>query len=400
MRDAKRRNSLRFMTGRWIPRVDARLFDALLAAIAVAVGQADVWLGLDDGGEGRAIHAHQPVSAALSFIAMSMIVVRRRAPLAGLVAMVLAGIAQVVLLEPVAFFFGQFIPIVLMTYSVAAYPADPRVARAGLAVALAGVGTITLSIPELRGWDELLFDGAVLVVAWTVGNIAGARARRAEALASRAERLEREREHVVADERARLARELHDIVAHSVSVIAVQAEAGEALLDEPERAAEAFRSIQATSRQALGELRRLLGLLREVDDPPALAPQPGLTDVETLVNQMRGAGLDIDYVVQGEPARIDPGVDLAAYRVIQEALTNALKHAAPAHARVRVRFLAHALELEVADDGSGVNGNGNGNGQGLVGVRERVALYGGEVFAGRLPEGGFAVRARLPLESV
>jgi signal transduction histidine kinase len=307
MRDAKRRNSLRFMTGRWIPRVDARLFDALLAAIAVAVGQADVWLGLDDGGEGRAIHAHQPVSAAVSFIAMSMIVVRRRAPLAGLVAMVLAGIAQVVLLEPVAFFFGQFIPIVLMTYSVAAYPADPRVARAGLAVALAGVGTITLSIPELRGWDELLFDGAVLVVAWTVGNIAGARARRAEALASRAERLEREREHVVADERARLARELHDIVAHSVSVIAVQAEAGEALLDEPERAAEAFRSIQATSRQALGELRRLLGLLREVDDPPALAPQPGLTDVETLVNQMRGAGLDIDYVVQGEPARIDPG---------------------------------------------------------------------------------------------
>jgi signal transduction histidine kinase len=388
------------MTGRWIPRVDPRLFDAVLATVAVAIGQADVWLGLDDGAEGRTIVAHQPFSAALSFIAMSMLLLRRRAPLAGLAAMILAALAQVVLLEPVAFFFGQFIPILLMTYAVAAYPADPRVARAGLAVALVGVGTVMLSIPELRGWDELFFDGAGLVTAWTVGNIAGTRGRRAEALASRAERLEREREHVVADERARLARELHDIVAHSVSVIAVQAEAGEALLDEPERAAEAFRSIQATSRQALAELRRLLGLLREVDDPPTLAPQPGLTDVEALVDQMRGAGLDIDYAVQGKPAKVDPGVDLAAYRVIQEALTNALKHAGPARARVRVRFLAHDLELEVADDGIGVNGNGHGNGQGLVGVRERVALYGGDVFTGTLPEGGFAVRARLPLGSL
>jgi signal transduction histidine kinase len=180
-------------------------------------------------------------------------------------------------------------------------------------------------------------------------------------------------------------------------VIAVQAEAGEALLDEPERAAAAFRSIQSTSRQALGELRRLLGLLREVDGLPTLAPQPGLSQIEELVEQVRAAGLDIDLAVDGGPREVDAGVDLSAYRVVQEALTNALKHAGTARARVRVTYLPDAIQLEVSDDGRGATTVAAGHG--LVGMRERVALYGGEIFAGTLAEGGFTVRARLPLTS-
>ena len=330
---------------------------------------------------------------------MSMLLLRRRAPLVVLAVMLAAGAIQVHAIQPVALFFGEFVPIVFMTYATAAFADRLRAAAIGLALSAGGMAAIVMSVPSLRSWNEALFDNVVLVTAWSVGYLVGSRGRRAHELATRAGRLEQERERAIADERARLARELHDIVAHSVSVIAVQAEAGEALLDEPERAAEAFRSIQGTSRQALVELRRLLGLLRDVDRPPALTPQPGLPEIEALVEQVRGAGLDVRLTVEGEPRRLDAGADLSAYRILQEALTNTLKHAGPVRADVRVRYLADAVELEVADEGrTDGHASGNGSGHGLVGLRERVALYGGELAAGRRPEGGFAVRARLPLE--
>jgi signal transduction histidine kinase len=335
----------------------------------------------------------------LSFAGLSMLALRRRAPLPGIVVMASALAAQVLLVEPVAFFFGGYVPLALMTYAVGAHAPKTSAAVAGLAAALCGLAVVTSAVPALHALGDRLFDGVILVTVWTVGYIVGARGRRADELGRRADQLEREREHVIGNERARLARELHDIVAHSVSVIAVQAQAGEALMDEPERAAAAFRSIQTTSHQALVELRRLLGLLRDVQGPADRAPQPGLSQVEELVEQMRAAGLTIDLSVHGSPRRVDPGVDLSAYRVIQEALTNALRHAGPARARVEIRYLPYAVEVEVVDDGRGAAAAAAAaQGHGLVGMRERVTLYGGEVSAGSSPGGGFAVRARLPLE--
>jgi signal transduction histidine kinase len=201
----------------------------------------------------------------------------------------------------------------------------------------------------------------------------------------------------VAEERGRIARELHDVVAHSVSVMVVQAQAGPRLLGEPEQARGAFRSIEASGREALVELRRLLGILRTGDEHLAIGPQPGLGSLQSLVEQMREAGLPVELRVEGEPLQLPPGVDLSAYRIVQEALTNTLKHAGQAEAEVVVRYGASELELEVVDNGSGGAASVNGPGHGLIGMRERVALYGGELVTGTRNSGGYAVRARLPL---
>ncbi len=177
----------------------------------------------------------------------------------------------------------------------------------------------------------------------------------------------------------------------------VQAQAGEALVeDEPARAREAFVAITSSGRQALGELRRMLGLLRAAEGGPELGPQPGLTQLRALVEQMRDVGLPIELTIEGEPRPLPTGVDLSAYRIVQEALTNALKHARPASAHVTVRYGANDVELEVLDDGRGST-NGGPHGHGITGMRERVRLYGGTLETGRRAEGGFSVRARLPL---
>jgi len=204
---------------------------------------------------------------------------------------------------------------------------------------------------------------------------------------------------VVAEERQRIARELHDVVAHAISVIVVQARGGRRLLDtEPAEARGAFDTIEGTGQQVLGEMRRLLGLLRESEDQLALAPQPSLVRIDDLVEQVRDAGLPVELAIEGEPTELPPGIDLSAYRIVQEALTNALKHAGPATARVTLRYGEDSLELEIADDGSG-SAAGNGGGHGLVGIKERVAMLGGEVEAGGRVAGGYTVRARLPYAS-
>jgi signal transduction histidine kinase len=224
----------------------------------------------------------------------------------------------------------------------------------------------------------------------------------AEALADRAALLEREREEraraAVAEERARIARELHDVVAHSVSVMVVQAGAERlALGDERDDTREVLSTIEQTGRQTLAEMRRLLGMLRRSDDEIELAPQPSMEHVAKLVDQVREAGLPVTLAVEGEPVGLPPGIDLSAYRIVQEALTNALKHAGPASARVTVRYGRDDLDLEIVDDGAGV-ANGDGGGHGLIGMRERVTLFGGNLAAGGRSGGGYAVRARLPLE--
>ena len=212
---------------------------------------------------------------------------------------------------------------------------------------------------------------------WMAGRLVRARTREAGRLARETDRLEAERLIAVAQERARIARELHDVIAHSVSVMVVQAEAAQEVLKrDPQRAVNRFEAVQETGRQAMVEMSRLVGLLREDDEEMGLAPQPGLSDLETLAHAVREAGLSVDPRTEGEPTQIPLGVDLSAYRVVQEALTNAIKHAGPARAQVTVRYCTDWLELEVLDDGPGT-GNGHVGGHGLVGMRERITVFGG-----------------------
>ena len=204
----------------------------------------------------------------------------------------------------------------------------------------------------------------------------------------------------MAEERERIARELHDVIAHSVSVMVVQAGAGERVLDDnPEQARAAFQSIRETGSEALDEMRRLLGLLRQKNDALSLAPQPSIARLGVLVEEVRAAGLPTELAVEGKPTTLAPGIELSAYRIVQEALTNIRKHAGVASASVRVRYAEQEVVLEVDDNGKGnLAANGDGHGHGLIGMRERAALYGGTLEAGPRPDGGFRIRATLPLE--
>jgi signal transduction histidine kinase len=224
---------------------------------------------------------------------------------------------------------------------------------------------------------------------------------RAEAMEERAARMERERElaarMAIVEERGRIARELHDVVAHSVSVMVVQSGAARRLLERrPARAAEALQSVESSGREALTELRRLLGLLTEAVEAD-LSPQPGLGQLDALVERVGAAGLRVEVRTEGAPRPLPAGLDLTAYRVVQEALTNVLKHASGAPTRVVVRYLDEVLELEVLDEGGRAVPGADGGGRGLAGMRERVAMYGGRLEAEPRSGGGFAVRARLPL---
>ena len=291
-------------------------------------------------------------------------------------------------------------------YSVAAW-GSRRAALVAGGVA-AAVVAVVMSLPRT---DADLVDAAFaslgLAGAWVLGDRARVQRALAAELSDRAVRLEREREgearRAVVSERARIARELHDVVAHHVSMMVVQAEAGPLAVErDPARAAGAFEAIAATGRQALVEMRRLLGVLRGDGQAPSLAPQPGLDQVPSLVEQVGRAGLEVELVVEGEKAPLPAGVELSAYRIVQEALTNAVRHAGPGRARVLVRYGERDLELTVRDEGGGggaapAGGPPTRSGQGLVGMRERVSLFGGELHAGPGPDGGFTVAARLPL---
>ena len=282
----------------------------------------------------------------------------------------------------------------LALYALAAWT-PPRRFAAGIMVFVA-VGLGSAAGPRLDLNAGVWFMVVPVIVMLLVRRVLGERERRLELA-------ERERDlaarEAVAAERARVARELHDVVAHSVSVMVIQAQAGPRLLADPERARGVFDSIEATGKEALTELRRLLGILREADEQADRGPQPGLDALPMLVEQVRKAGLPVDVRVEGEPRPLPAGVDLSAYRIIQEALTNALKHAGRAEAEVRLRYGAAALELEVVDNGSASSALAPGSGHGLTGMRERVALYGGALQAGVRNGHGFAVRASLPLSA-
>ncbi|MDD5190588.1 MAG: sensor histidine kinase [Dehalococcoidales bacterium] len=238
--------------------------------------------------------------------------------------------------------------------------------------------------------------------AWWIGEVFRSRQQREMELQERTMQLEKERDEnarrAVMDERVRIARELHDVVAHHVSVMGIQAGAARRILkQQPEKANDVLIQIEASSRQAVAELQRLLGFLREQNQVDDITPQPGLKQLDALVAQMRLTGLPVSVLIEGEAKDLPSGVDLSAYRIIQEALTNTLKHAGPANASVVIKYLGAELELEIRDDGKNPAPEITNKGRGLIGMRERVTLHGGEFQAGPLPEGGFMITARLPL---
>ncbi len=295
--------------------------------------------------------------------------------------------------------------VLVALYTVASRCERPVSLRAAEWVAL----PITVGVTVNTGLhpERIVPKLALFAIAWVLGdNIRTRRAYLAE-LEARAARLEREREEqaerAVIDERTRIARELHDVIAHNVSVMVVQASAGEEVFDtDPVRARESLSAVASTGRAALAELRRLLGVIRAEEDHEggaAYKPQPGIEYLDELVGQMRETGLAVELSVLGEPRELPEGVGLCAYRIVQEALTNTLKHADASHAQVSVRYVSDALELQVVDDGRAVGAvNGDTAGHGLIGMRERVALFGGELSVGPRAGRGFEVSARLPLE--
>jgi signal transduction histidine kinase len=279
--------------------------------------------------------------------------------------------------------------------------ADWRQAVAGLGIAFAAAGVVTTNHPT-QGWTDFLGVGLLFGVVWLAAFAIGRKLEQASAAQERAERLEREREAearaAVAEERARIARELHDVVGHSVSVMTVQASAvRRRLTPDQEEEREALEIVEQTGREALAEMRRLVGVLRRPEEGPALAPQPSLEHLDRLVAQARESGLPVEVKIEGEPTQLPPGVDLTAYRLVQEGLTNAIKHARASKADVVVRYGDGIVEVTVTDDGPG-GGDGGGGGHGLVGMRERVTVYGGELEAGPRPEGGYSLKARLPVQ--
>jgi signal transduction histidine kinase len=271
-------------------------------------------------------------------------------------------------------------------------------------VALAAIGTLVAFITAITGVsprrESLLTLGPPALVAWVIGDyIRGRRAFFTELITRHRRESEALRRQAVEEERLRIARELHDVVAHNVSVMAIQAGAARVTGNADGAGAKALQSIETTARDTLAELNRLLGVLRKEPGQPAMSPQPGLEQIDSLLKTAGEAGLNVDLKVTGDERPLPAALDLTAYRIVQEAITNALKHAHASTLEVRVAYLPDALELTIRDNGEGGSEEAvrASTGHGLIGMRERVALFGGELEAGSSDVGGFTVRSRLPL---
>ncbi|MET9877360.1 sensor histidine kinase [Actinacidiphila glaucinigra] len=374
----------------------------------VLLGFSSLWIANDE------LHAHSRAAAVPLALALSAVVaLRRRMPEKMLLLGILVGVLQLVLdvqVNP-----GDFAMLVII-YTVAANGAR-WASRLALLGGLSASTISTLRWPnESEGhWADAVatvFLAVPFLLAWVIGDSLRTRRAYYAELEERAARLQREREAqskaAVAAERARIARELHDVVAHNVSVMVVQADGAAYVLDaSPEQAKQALETISTTGRQALTEMRRLLGVLRAGDDDGGeYVPQPGVDQLTDLIEQVRGAGLPVAFEVEGESRPLASGVELTAYRIVQEALTNTRKHGGPeAHAKVRLTFGDGDLSLLIEDDGRGAQqelyegGGEDGQGQGLIGMRERVGMVSGTLDAGPRPGGGFRISAVLPVKA-
>jgi signal transduction histidine kinase len=383
------------------------VLDGLLAVVAAGVGVATLATVLPfDPGSPRAWAAYLLVLAHTLPIA-----VRRRWPLPVLAWGLATGVAFAALrLNLVSLSFA----VLIYVYTVAAR-CPRRRSLAGLAATEAVLVLVWLARPRSIGdGGTLLLDGLIMAAGWWLGDGTRRRQEAVDTARRRAAELEQAREELarraVTEERLRIARELHDVVAHSMSIIAVQSGVGVHVIDSrPDEARKALVAVEATSRQALVEMRRLLGVLRrEAEARGSLAPAPGLAQVESLAAEVASAGVRVEVRIEGTPSELPAGLDLSAYRIVQEALTNVVRHAGPATARVAVRYAPDQVAIEVTDDGKGLEPPsatdgpfrpaGSPVGHGIVGMRERAALYGGTLEAGPLPGGGFRVAASLPLE--
>jgi signal transduction histidine kinase len=365
------------------------LLMGIVATLEVASGD------YDDGSLGQAL--------AWGWLEILPLAVRRRFPVAvWLMVLALTTLEATIYgsNQSVGLFFG----LLVGCYTVAAY--RPR--RTAVLCLLLMVPVVAYSNWRSTGdpLDDLTFIVALISGFWVAGRVVWSREQLVRQVAEQAEQLQRGREAearaLVAEKRARIARDVHDVVAHSVSIMVVQAEAGEAQLSEDSPSAECLRAIQRVGRSTLTELRGVLNALADDAGPegtdPALAPTPRLADAGILVAELRDAGLDVDFRQEGDLEGLPTGVDLAAYRILQEALTNALRHATGAHVTARVDATGDHVVVEVRDSGAGLPRAVNGTGRGLLGMRERVRLYGGEVESG--PDGaGFRVRARIPVST-
>jgi signal transduction histidine kinase len=391
----------------WL-RAHPLVVDSMLALLVVA-------LGLSVLGVGRV-----PVPTGLLFIVAlcAPVAVRRRYPVGAFVTVIIVGGLEVLLLPRP---FGSDVAVIVLLYTLAAYR-PRRISLAALAICLAGSAAAiakwapqhTIDSMYTLGATAAVFAGPALL-AWLLGDSMQWRRGYYRGLEERAARLERERDAqaqiAAAAERARIARELHDVVAHNVSVMVVQADgAAFALETSPEKTRQALTAISRTGRQALAEMRGLLGVLRSADDHSAeLAPQPGVEQLAGLLEQTRAAGVPVSFTVEGVPRPMPPGAALTAYRIVQESLTNARKHGGLAvTAAVTLRFCEEQLVIKVTDDGRrpaagegrAHRAGGDGLGHGLIGMRQRVEVYGGTVTAGPQPGGGWRVTATLPLPAV
>jgi signal transduction histidine kinase len=367
--------------------------DRLVAAGLTVLGQVELWTG-------AGIHGSKGLTVPLAVALTGSVAFRRRWPLA-VASLVQVGFVAMLVVSGSVTSVAIGVAWMCAVYGLAVWT-DTRAFLIGC-----GILVVASIAAQLRPQGSL-GDAVVFIVVPGLAILIVRRAVRdreliAEAHAARAALLERDQElrthEAVAEERARIARELHDLVAHNVSVMVVQAGAERVALGEEQASTRAaLASIEQAGRQALAEARRLLGMLRRKGEGEELEPQPSVEQIDILVEQIERAGLPVTLQVEGEPVALPAGVDLCAYRIVQEALTNALKHAGRARAEVRLRYAPRALDIEIRDDGRGSSHvNGDGAGHGLIGMRERVALYGGVLQTGPREGGGFEIRARLPL---
>lgn len=364
---------------------------AILAPVAL-LGQVDVWWIDASHGDTRmrALEAVGVLAFALALL------LRHRAPVAVLVFMGVVGSGEALLVERQAFFFGQFAPFLI---AVAAAAGDPRRLHRVFSLVLGCVvlAPLVALVPDLQSEGNFSTFAVGIATAWGIGCVLGDRAHRADSMALLAESRERDARQAVEAERARISRELHDVVAHNVGIVVLHAVAARASA-ESEGAGDAvcgpLATIEATARETLEEMRRLVRLLDE--QQPGIAPGK-LANLEPLLERVRGAGLAVELAIEGEPRPLPAAIDLSAYRIVQEALTNALKHAGRATVRVRLCYRELALAIDVVDDGPGQAEAAGSGGRGLAGMRERVALFNGTLETGPGSAGGFRVHAELPL---
>jgi signal transduction histidine kinase len=384
-----------------------QLVDIAIAGALTTLVQFQIWIGpITQIGDGP-VSGPKPLLALAGLAATAPIAIRRRWPVFA-VTVVMADFAVHPFVSTKDFgspnlnLFEVFLAFLLIVYSTAANTTGRRSwIGAGIIVGTQVIGSLA-AIGFGNGAPQ---TGSYFfyAVAWMLGKTIQHRSELSKRLADRAATLEQTRdaevEHAVSDERSRMARELHDVVSHSVSLMTLQAGAARQALDvHPQRARQQLLGIESTGREAMVEMRRLLGLLKEAPDGLALEPQPSLRHLDLLVERMKEAGLPVLLSAAEIPTSMPRGVDLTAYRIVQEGLTNVLKHSDPSCVQVTIRVLEQAVEIEVEDDGSPRPALPGSHGHGLIGMRERVAVYGGELEAGPAPGRGFRLKARIPFE--